>query len=135
MILDLQREPTTPRGCTFGRLSINGIYQCDTLEDAIRAVKIPGQTCIPAGVYLVRLTFSTRFQCILPILDAVPNFTSVRIHSGNVIDDTEGCILVGSQRFGASLGYSRKALRALLTQLQSAPDAIRMRVENPPHGS
>lgn len=34
---------------TIGELSIDGLFQCYTLEDAERAVKIKGETAIPKG--------------------------------------------------------------------------------------
>ncbi len=86
---------------TLGELYIEGKYFCDTLEDKYRdlskEIKIPGKTAIPCGTYVVILTQSNRFKRILPELLTVPNFTSIRIHSGNVPADTEGCILVGKR--------------------------------------
>jgi hypothetical protein len=60
--------------------------------------KVAGQTAIPYGVYTVDLTFSPKYQKIMPILVAVPGFTGIRIHSGNVAEHTEGCLLVGKNR-------------------------------------
>ena len=38
---------------TIGRLFVDGQYVCDTLEDAVRDVKIKNHTAIPGGVYKV----------------------------------------------------------------------------------
>ena len=73
----------------FGRLFVDGAYFCDTLEHT--------QYAIPAGLYRVRITFSPRFQELLPILDGVIGRTGIRIHAGNTIKDTTGCILVGER--------------------------------------
>lgn len=83
---------------TIGKLYIDGKYFCDTLEDAVRDVKIKHQTAIPKGIYKVTLTASPRFKRILPRLHDVPEFTGVLIHRGNTIDDTSGCILVGENK-------------------------------------
>lgn len=83
---------------TIGKLYINDKYFCDTLEDAVRDVKIKHQTAIPKGIYKVILTASPRFKRILPRLLNVPEFTGVLIHRGNTIDDTSGCILVGENK-------------------------------------
>ena len=53
---------------TIGKMYLNGEYFCDTLEDAIRPVKIPNETAIPAGIYKVEVTYSPRFKRNLPLL-------------------------------------------------------------------
>jgi hypothetical protein len=83
---------------TIGELLIDGIFECYTLEDVERDVKIKGETAIPKGAYKVIINESTRFKRLLPLLLNVPNFEGVRIHSGNTNHDTEGCILVGQTR-------------------------------------
>ena len=66
-----------------------------TQPDALTATKTDGRTAIPAGRYRVGLSFSNRFQKLLPELFDVPKFTAIRIHAGNRPEDTDGCILVG----------------------------------------
>lgn len=81
---------------TIGRLYINGSYFCDTLEDRVRlGMKIKHETAIDYGKYLIDWTFSNRFGRYMPLLLNVPNFTGIRIHSGNTSEDTSGCILLG----------------------------------------
>ena len=52
---------------TIGRLSVDGLYFCDTLEDRVHDLscepKIPGRTAIPAGRYEVTVNRSPRFGC------------------------------------------------------------------------
>jgi hypothetical protein len=84
----------------------------DTLE--------PWQYAIPAGCYRLRLTYSPAFQEILPILDGVLGYarqphngirrTGIRIHAGNTIADSQGCILVGyADRDYKTMGRSSEA--------------------------
>lgn len=91
---------------TIGRLSINGEYFCNTLEDKNRDLnqngtfdcgecKIYGNTCIPYGKYEVTVNYSPKFKRELPLLKNVPFFEGIRIHRGNTHRDTLGCILVG----------------------------------------
>ena len=93
-----------------GQLYVDGKLFCDTLEHV--------QYAIPTGFYRVRLTYSPRFQEILPLLDHVIGRTGIRIHAGNTIEHTEGCILVGDEAKGrlgdeARLLSSRKVLNEL----------------------
>ena len=100
---------------TIGKLSIDGHYFCDTLEDTVRpaGVKIPGRTAIPAGKYQIEITESIRFNRLMPIIKDVPGFSGVRIHSGNTAEDTEGCILVGFNRVKSKVLDSRKTFQKL----------------------
>lgn len=83
---------------TIGKLSIDSKYFCDTLEDAVRPIKIYGKTAIPFGTYKIILNESPRFGRVLPRLLNVPKFDGVLIHRGNTAEDTAGCILVGENR-------------------------------------
>jgi len=107
---------------TIGELSIDGKFECYTLEDVEREVKIKGETAIPKGTYIVGITLSSRFKRLLPILANVPNFEGVRIHSGNTNHDTEGCILVGATRSIDYVGNSRLAFEKLFKKMQLAKE-------------
>jgi hypothetical protein len=120
MELTLYREPSVD-GCTFGRLFINGTEQCFSLEDEVRAgPKVYGETAIPAGRYQVVISKSKRFGKMLPLLLNVPGFDGIRIYSGNNIDQTAGCLLVGRLRDGHQLLQSRAALEPLMGILAAA---------------
>lgn len=119
MNLKLVRRTLTEQS-TIGTLSINGVFECFTLEDRVRPVKIHGATAIPPGIYEIAITFSDRFQKPLPLLLNVPNFSGIRIHPGNTAADTEGCILVGTTERKNFIGNSRVAFKALFAKLEAA---------------
>lgn len=135
MRLVLQRSPSSAHS-TIGELSVDGRFECFTLEDVIRpvGVKVPGQTCIPAGRYSVQLTMSKRFSRVLPLLVNVPMFEGIRIHPGNTSADTEGCILVGWGKGADQITQSRDAFASLFSKLRGAEargEPITIEVRNP----
>ena len=109
---------------TIGELLINDKHLCDTLEDRVRpeGEKVYGKTAIPEGTYEVKLTHSPRFKKILPEILNVPNFSGIRIHTGNSSKDTEGCILVGTWDGEKEdwVGSSKIAFDGLMTLLEEA---------------
>lgn len=114
---------------TIGKLYVDGVYFCDTLEDPVReGEKIYGRTAIPAGKYDVLITMSPRFRKLLPLLVNVPGFEGVRIHSGNNADDTEGCILVGVNDKPGWVSQSRATMARLMAKLESADSPITLEV-------
>lgn len=113
---------------TIGKMYLNGEYFCDTLEDAIRPVKIPNETAIPAGTYKVEVTYSPRFKRNLPLLVDVPNYTGIRIHNGSNKDHTSGCILVGFNTSKGILSDSRKTSDQLTEILKSLSEPIEIEI-------
>lgn len=105
MILELMRERSTLDG-TIGRLAVDGVFICYTLEPAEDR---PLHPAIPQGRYRVEITMSRRFGRRLPIIIGVAGRTGIRIHPGNRDDDTEGCILLGMSRQGVEVLQSRVA--------------------------
>jgi hypothetical protein len=98
---------------TIGRMFIDKVYFCDTLEDKVRDLrdlnndgdfddpgegKIYGETAIPCGRYQVIVTYSPKFQKRLPELFKVPGFKNIRIHAGTNPKHTEGCVLIGENK-------------------------------------
>ena len=114
----LRKHPSAD--CIIGELFVNDVFECYTLEDIERPVKLPGITAIPRGFYEVVITFSARFKKQLPLLLKVPNYDGVRIHSGNIAADTEGCILVGKVKRINSIEQSRTAFKNLFSKLEAA---------------
>ena len=107
MNLTLKRLNLTPN-YTEGELYVNGVYFCKTLEDTNRDLnkngqfdnnekKVYGETCIPYGKYKVILSYSPKFKRELPEILEVPDFQGIRIHRGNRISDTLGCVLCGEK--------------------------------------
>jgi hypothetical protein len=134
LVLRVIREPSR-RGATLGSLYVNNVWECWTLEDEIREQKVPRKTCIPAGGYRVVLSMSNRFKRVLPEVLNVPNFSGVRIHPGNTIDDTEGCLLVGQGRGDAAVAFARAAMESLFPKIDAAlrnHETVSLVVENPP---
>jgi hypothetical protein len=104
---------------TIGELYIDGKFQCYTLEDVEREVKIKNETAIPKGTYKIVITYSNRFKKQLPLLLNVPNFEGIRIHSGNTNHNTEGCILIGQTRSNDFIGSSRNAFNELYKKIKN----------------
>ena len=107
---------------TIGKLYVDGIYHCFTLEDKVReGEKVNGQTAIPYGTYSVIIDHSNRFNRDLPHILNVPGFEGVRIHTGNTSADTEGCILVGTTWAGKDfVGNSKFAFDPLFEKMKTA---------------
>ena len=116
---------------TIGRLAVNNEYFCDTLEPTWRdykngAYKIKGKSAIPEGRYAIVITWSPRMKKWLPLLVGDQDFNKkwqgVRIHAGNTVKDTEGCILVGKNREVGKVLDSRIWLHRLKQKIVEAKD-------------
>lgn len=108
--------------CTIGKMYIDGVEECYTLEDVVRpdGEKVYGETAIPAGRYRVVITRSNRFGVDMPLVLDVPNFSGIRIHPGNNASHTHGCILVGLSQGGNSIGASRLAYDSVFHKIGNA---------------
>ena len=82
---------------TFGVVTVNDRVCCFSLEnhwqDNQRNI-----SCIPNGTYFVKRDNTGRHR-YWKILE-VPNRDNIEIHSGNLVEDTLGCVL-----FGSYIGY------------------------------
>jgi len=118
---------------TLGVLYIDNQI-CFTLEDQHQALKIPGETRIPAGRYYINRrrrgkfyeAYKARWQhdYALEII-GVPQFTDVLIHTGNTDDHTAGCVLVGitaDASIEATIGKSRAAYLMVWQSINAAFD-------------
>ncbi len=86
--------------------------------------KVLGKTAIPIGTYKLIIDASTRFKQDMPHILDVPNFTGVRIHSGNTSADTDGCILLGTTWAGKDfIGNSKIAYKKFFDKLKKAKTA------------
>lgn len=116
------KRTITRNNYTLGKLYIDGVYFCDTLEDRdrgltqnmsveqIKSMKVPGETAIPKGTYRVTLdVVSPKFSKYpfymqtcggkLPRLIDVKGYEGVLIHvaDGPKRDSlVQGCIGIGN---------------------------------------
>ena len=132
---------TADEGATLGVATYKGQFVGFTLEDRPRKVKVPGDTCIPAGRYKLRWRnwgkWAQRFMKAgftgSLELEAVPNYTDVLIHIGNDKTATAGCLLVGEtcdmkKRF---IGRSKPAVLALYHLLAADGPDLAVDVRDP----
>lgn len=152
MKLKLQRIARKPT-YTIGRLSVDGVYFCDTIEDCdrglksswtlerIKALKQYGTTAIPTGTYRITLNVvSPKFKSRswaqfcggkLPRLMDVPGYKGVLIHVGNTAADTLGCILVGQNKVVGKVINSSATFKSLYNEhlLPAAQRGERIEIE------
>ena len=106
MLINLNRFSDSGED-TLGYLREGDRLLCFTLEDEARAIKVFGETRIPAGTYQLRLRKTGRLHGIyserysfhkgMLWIPEVPNFKWIMFHTGNNDDHTAGCPLVGDQ--------------------------------------
>jgi len=96
-IVELIRLEEDFKSGTFGVLKIDKKVFCVTLEppDKLNAQNI---SSIPAQQYICERVVSPRFGETFEIMN-VPDRTRVLFHAGNVVQHTEGCVIV-AQYFG-----------------------------------
>lgn len=99
-ILELIRLEESLWG-TFGVLKINKRVFCVTLEPSDQE-NLPNRSSIPTQQYRCRLHKSPRFGTTYRV-EGVPGRSQILFHPGNLISDTEGCILL-AQHFGKIRG-------------------------------
>ena len=140
MKLKLVRKYKLP-AYTIGKLYINGVYFCDTLEDTDRGLsdsmsleeitrrKVYGATAIPYGAYGVKMNivspkdakrnqiYTRPYGHKLPRLLNVKGWEGVLIHAGNTASDTYGCVLVGKNTVKGKVLESQKTWKALMDRL------------------
>ena len=124
---------------TIGKLYINGVYECDTLEDVDRGLsndmaideikkkKVYGQTAIPTGTYEINMdvvspkfkdrSWAKPYDGKLPRLMDVPGYEGVLIHVGNTDKDSSGCILVGQNKIKGQVVNSTATFHELMEKL------------------
>lgn len=137
---------------TIGKLYVDGVYFCDTLEDKdrgltsdmslgdIQKTKVKGATCIPYGQYSITLNVKSakysnpkyKYAQIangyMPRLLNVKGFDGILIHAGNSDRDTEGCILVGYNKVKGKVVESQATWTKLYQRLKASKDAITIEI-------
>ena len=118
---------------TNGILLIDDVFECYTLEDQYQEVKVMHETCIPEGIYDIKLRtvggFHEKYKArysnhkgMLHLQD-VPGFTYILIHAGNTDEHTSGCLIVGETQQDLDIskdgfiGHSGKAYTKLYDKL------------------
>lgn len=130
MKLTLKRIALRPT-YTIGKLYIDDVYFCDTIEDTVRDTnksgkfdngeqKIKGKTAIPYGTYEIKWTYSPRFKKYTPQMMNVPSFEGIRIHSGNTSADTEGCLILGKNKQVGKVLNSRATINKFYPIIKEA---------------
>lgn len=130
MKLTLKRIALRPT-YTIGKLYIDDVYFCDTIEDTVRDLnkngkfdngekKVHSKTAIPYGIYEIKWTYSPRFKKYTPQLMNVPSFEGIRIHAGNTSADTEGCLILGKNKQVGKVLNSRTTINKFYPIIKNA---------------
>ena len=103
----------------MGKLYFNGGLVCYTLENRNKAV--------PAGLYAVEVSQSPKFKRKLPLIwnANVPANRGIRIHVGNSVSSSSGCVLVGMGR-----NYARPNAEPSLLESALAETMVTMLCRN-----
>ena len=109
IVLRISSQVDSTSGLLFQKTDIGLNFLCYTLEDERRALKVKGETRIPAGIYDIQFRkeggfhnkYSKRFADIhkgmLQVMD-VPNFDYILLHCGNTDEHSSGCLLLGDSQ-------------------------------------
>ena len=130
MKLTLKRIALRPT-YTIGKLYIDDVYFCDTIEDTVRDLnkngkfdngekKVHSKTAIPYGTYEIKWTYSPRFKKCTPQLMNVPSFEGIRVHAGNTSADTEGCLILGENKQVGKVLNSRATINKFYPIIKEA---------------
>lgn len=108
---------------TIGKLYVDGVYICDTIEDKVRVLnsakdKVYGETAIPPGEYQADVAFSNKFRYNVVRLFGVPYFSGIYIHKGNTEKDSLGCIIVGYNDKKGWVSRPTEALNKLMAAIE-----------------
>lgn len=144
--MKIQVKRTARKGAyTVGKVSIDGKYFCDSLEDTDRGAtqvmpftptggakgywttpdggiieKVYGRTAIPTGLYDACSYFWPKFRCYVVQLLRVPGFTGILMHNGMTADHSEGCVLLGKNNLVGRLDGNRLYMDALAARVMAA---------------
>jgi len=109
---------------TVSKLWVDDKFMGFIIEDGEHENKIHGSTRIPSGHYELVKDYTTRFKYQYGYcwhVRDVPGFSEIKIHKGNYIRDTEGCLLpntqigfTGRDWYGVNSKYTYDLLMELL---------------------
>lgn len=124
---------------TIGKLYIDGVYFCDTIEDKdrglsqsmlleeIKKIKVPNETAIPTGTYNVTLNvISPKFKDRawakpyggkVPRILNVPGFEGVLIHPGTDQNSTSGCVILGKNKIVGKVIESQATFKIFMAKI------------------
>lgn len=128
---------------SIGKLYIDGVYFCDTVEDKdrgltdkdslekIKATKVYAKTAIPLGTYKIAMgVISPKFSqkayyksfCNgrMPRLLNVKGFDGILIHRGTSANSSAGCIIVGKNTVVGGVTNSQYYFEKLYKLLDAA---------------
>jgi hypothetical protein len=80
---------------TIGKLDLDGVFVCNTLERVADGKNAPNQSAINEGTYPVEERYSPHFGRNVLGLCNVPGRTDIEIHVANKPSQLQGCIGVG----------------------------------------
>ena len=111
---------------TFGVLLVNSQLFSFTLERN-DLLNLPNISSIPAQQYLLKRKDSPRFGDVFEVT-GVPGRSGILFHIGNWVEDTEGCILLGSQlteiHGRKAIMYSKNTIDLFMETMEGHDEAI-----------
>ena len=124
---------------TIGKLYIDGVYFCDTIEDKdrglsqsmpleeIKKIKVPNETAIPTGTYNVTLNvvspkfkdraWAKHYEGKVPRILNVPGFEGVLIHPGTDQNSTSGCVILGKNKIVGKVVESQATFKIFMIKV------------------
>jgi len=108
-VVRFSSQADSTSGLLFEINELGKHFLCYTLEDERRALKVQGETRVPAGTYKIELRteggfnerYSRKYTGIhigMLHITNVPGFEYILIHTGNTDEHTAGCLLVGDSQ-------------------------------------
>lgn len=117
---------------TEGKMFIDGVYTCDTIEDCDRGLnmdmsedeilkkKVYGKTAIPIGRYKIIIDYSNKYGKMLIHILNVKGFDGIRIHSLNEASQSLGCIGPGVKTAPGWVSKSRDTYKIIHSKVEEA---------------
>lgn len=129
---------------TVGKLYVNGVAFCETMEDTdrglrqdmplskIKMIKKADITAIPTGKYNILMNvISPKYSmkpwyvqncngAKMPRIENVPGYSGILIHPGNTHKDSSGCVLVGINDVRGMITKSKETFLKLYKNMWAA---------------